>query len=301
MTIASALSALNQDIQDARTAITSKGGTVTVDGGSSQLATDIATIPSGGSFIGIPFEVSQNGVLQSQTTSFEFNVPDVTSISIGTSGLTSSFRGSTGITKFSLPNLTTISQQNSSIGYVCYGCTNLTSVDLSGLQSVTYSSGANYAFYGCTSLTSIDISSLTTISSALGMQSCFSNCSSLTSIDLSGLVSIGGGQAFEGAFMGTGLTEARFTNLQSILSTPVGLIVATMSNCFKNCNLQNLYFNSLTTVSTNNCLSNMLSGVTGCTVHFPASLQATIGSWASVTNGFGGTNTTVLFDLPATA
>lgn len=48
MTIASALTALNQDIQDARTAITSKGGTVTVDGGSSQLATDIATIPTGG-------------------------------------------------------------------------------------------------------------------------------------------------------------------------------------------------------------------------------------------------------------
>ena len=48
MTIASALSALAQDITDARSAITSKGGTVTLDGGSSQLATDIATIPSGG-------------------------------------------------------------------------------------------------------------------------------------------------------------------------------------------------------------------------------------------------------------
>lgn len=44
MTIASALTALNTDIQNARTAITSKGGTVTVDGGSSQLATDIGTI-----------------------------------------------------------------------------------------------------------------------------------------------------------------------------------------------------------------------------------------------------------------
>lgn len=49
MTIASALTALNQDIQNARTAITNKGGTVTANGGSSQLATDIATIPSGGS------------------------------------------------------------------------------------------------------------------------------------------------------------------------------------------------------------------------------------------------------------
>lgn len=49
MTIASALTALNTDIVNARTAITNKGGTVTANGGSSQLATDIATIPSGGS------------------------------------------------------------------------------------------------------------------------------------------------------------------------------------------------------------------------------------------------------------
>lgn len=45
---------------------------------------------------------------------------------------------------------------------------------------------------------------------------------------------------------------------------------------------------------------NMLQGVTGCTVHFPSNLQNVIGSWTSVQNGFGGTNTVVLFDLPAT-
>lgn len=49
MTVASALTSLNQDIQNARTAITNKGGTITTGGGSSQLATDIATIPSGSS------------------------------------------------------------------------------------------------------------------------------------------------------------------------------------------------------------------------------------------------------------
>ena len=44
----------------------------------------------------------------------------------------------------------------------------------------------------------------------------------------------------------------------------------------------------------------MLQGVTGCTVHFPSNLQSVIGSWSDVTAGFGGTNTTVLYDLPAT-
>jgi hypothetical protein len=44
----------------------------------------------------------------------------------------------------------------------------------------------------------------------------------------------------------------------------------------------------------------MLQGVTGCTVHFPSNLQSVIGSWSDVTARFGGTNTTVLFDLTAT-
>jgi hypothetical protein len=49
-----------------------------------------------------------------------------------------------------------------------------------------------------------------------------------------------------------------------------------------------------------NQFNSMLSGVTGCTVHFPSNLESVIGSWSSVTAGFGGTNTTVLFDLSAT-
>lgn len=48
MSIATKLQALQTDITNARTAITNKGGTVTSGGGSSQLATDIATIPTGG-------------------------------------------------------------------------------------------------------------------------------------------------------------------------------------------------------------------------------------------------------------
>jgi hypothetical protein len=44
-------------------------------------------------------------------------------------------------------------------------------------------------------------------------------------------------------------------------------------------------------------MSYMLSGVTGCTVHFPLALQSTYSSDGRFTNGFSGTNTTVLFDL----
>lgn len=48
MSISSALSALADDVTAARAKITSKGGTVTPNGGTSQLVDDIDTIPSGG-------------------------------------------------------------------------------------------------------------------------------------------------------------------------------------------------------------------------------------------------------------
>lgn len=73
---------------------------------------------------------------------------------------------------------------------------------------------------------------------------------------------------------------------------------------FMSCpNLQSVSFPALTSQSFGtytNQFNQMLQGVTGCTVHFPSNLESVIGSWSDVTSGFGGTNTTVLFDLPAT-
>jgi hypothetical protein len=67
MTIASALSALNTDIQNARTAITNKGGTVTPNGGSSQLAADIGTIVSSG-YEQLPsYDINENGIVIKKT------------------------------------------------------------------------------------------------------------------------------------------------------------------------------------------------------------------------------------------
>jgi hypothetical protein len=59
-------------------------------------------------------------------------------------------------------------------------------------------------------------------------------------------------------------------------------------------------FPALTTSSfgpSTNQFNNMLQGCSNVTVHFPATIQSTIGNWSSVTSGFNGTNTTVLFDL----
>lgn len=118
-----------------------------------------------------------------------------------------------------------------------------------------------------------------------------SEFSGVTSIDIEGLY-----YAFYGC---TGITGSVY--LSSVTSIGnYGLFCA-----FYRCTgLTDLYFNSLTSTSFGsytNQFDSMLGGVTGCTVHFPSNLQSVIGSWSSVTNGFGGTNTTILFDLTATS
>lgn len=127
--------------------------------------------------------------------------------------------------------------------------------------------GLAYAFYDCTNLTSVDLSSITSIGN-YGMQSAFWFCSDLSSVDLRSVSSIGS----------RGLQTA-FTSCISLTS---------------------LSFPALTTSSFgsySNQFNNMLQGCSGVTVHFPTAIASTIGSWSSVRNGFGGTNTTVLFDL----
>ena len=169
---------------------------------------------------------------------------------------------------FSLPSNATDVRSNA-LNSAFQSCTSLTSVDLSSLTAVSGGKALYYAFYGCSSLTSADLSSLITVSGGNAFESAFSRCSSLTSVDLSSLATVSGIKAFIYAFyLCTSLTSVSFP---ALTTSSFG----TATNQF----------------------DNMLSGVTGCTVHFPAAIQSTIGNWSSVQNGFGGTNTTVLFDL----
>lgn len=65
-----------------------------------------------------------------------------------------------------------------------------------------------------------------------------------------------------------------------------------------------LYFPALTSSSfgsNTNQFYGMLMMCDDCVVHFPSNLQPVIGSWSDVLEGFGGFNTTILFDLEATS
>lgn len=119
-----------------------------------------------------------------------------------------------------------------------------------------------------------------------------------TFIDLTGIIGLGDSAlayAFSGCINLT--TPVVFTGITTLDNS-------CLQNCFQNCTgLTSISFPDLKSTSFGsytNQFNNMLLNVTDCTVHFPSNLQGVIGSWADITAGFGGTNTVVLWDLPAT-
>lgn len=174
------------------------------------------------------------------------------------------FEGNRNLTSISFPKL----KKAEDCSYQCFTYCPLTSVEFPELQEVSLFRW----FQSLTTLTSISLPKLSKFG-IYGLQEAFSYCS--------------------------GLTSMIFPSLSDMTSTSQGL-----KNTFQKCtSLTSVSFPALTSTSFGRYTSqfnNMLSGVTGCTVHFPSNLQSVIGSWSDVTAGFGGTNTTVLFDLPAT-
>ena len=243
-----------------------------------------------------------SGVYQIPSSNFTFSLPsDATDV--GTSALYYAFQGCTGLTSVDLSSLTTVSGEQG-FYYAFVRCSNLASADLSSLTTVSSLGGLYGAFRNCTSLTSVDLSSLTTVSGTGALCDTFYDCTGLTSVDLSSLTTVSGTQGLLHAFQNCrGLTSVDLSSLAKVSGQ------SAMNSAFRVCtSLTSLSFPSLTStfnVPTSGTtytdqFSYMLLGVTGCTVHFPSNLQSVIGNWSDVTSGFGGTNTTILFDLPAT-
>ena len=248
--------------------------------------------------------------------SFDLKMDNITGVAAGMTGFMAyKFYGNKNIHSASFANLTnagsnpsfTRAFQSSSLvslslpklqaidgSAMCIGCASLTSVDFSGLLSIGYQ-GLDSAFQNCTALTSISFPEVTTIGYG-GISSICSGCTALTSISFPKLASVTG--ANMAAFRQTGLVSVVFPVLSNI-----GYSQACHS-WFHGCaSLTSVSFPALTSTSfgnSTNQFNNMLYQCSGVTVHFPSNVQSVIGSWNDVTNGFGGTNTTVLFDLPAT-
>ena len=279
-------------------------------------------VPTSG--LGIPREVSVGGEYEMPTTSFKFALPS-NATKLGSRVLQCALQYSSGLTEVDLSSLTTINHNNAMDMAFC-SCNSLTKADLSNLTTISGDKALHYAFEGCASLTDVDLSSLITLNGSDVMNSAFSECPSLVNIDLSNLTTVSGSSAMVYAFLSdTSLIEVDLSSLTTVSGDrPLQYVFShcenltdvdlsslaninsrlALNNAFSYCtSLTSLSFPSLNSNSFGsytNQFNNMLQDVTGCTVHFPSNLQSVIGSWSDVQNGFGGTNTTVLFDLTAT-
>lgn len=174
-----------------------------------------------------------------------------------------------------------------------------TSSDVINVAQNTFSGFANdIGYFAGTQIGAVDFSSLITISGNGAFESAFEQCGNMTSASFSNLVSVTGGMVFDYTFQNcSSLTSVDFSSLTTIRND---VFYYTFVGCTS---LTTLSFPSLTLAGVGNYVSQfdyMLQGVTGCTVHFPSNLQSRMSDWDSVVDGFGGTNTIVLFDLPAT-
>ena len=95
----------------------------------------------------------------------------------------------------------------------------------------------------------------------------------------------------------TGITGASFVGVTNITGDYA------LQMAFANCinltavSFPDLAVNFFGSNTNQNQFNDMLAGVTGCEVHFPSELEDVIGSWSDVVAGFGGTDTSVLFDI----
>jgi len=182
---------------------------------------------------------------------------------IGNNGLTNAFSNNSNLVNISFPKLKKIGMNGLSS---CFYNTKVSIVNFPDLEEV-YSGGLSGAFTVC-GITSVSMPKLRTAKGS-AFSSCFSSVRLLESISFPSLVNINEQYVFHYAFQ----------------------------NCSK---MKNIYFPALTPESFGsykNQFNYMLSVVSGCTVHFPYSVKKTIQDWADITSGFGGSNTSVLFDL----
>ena len=295
MSIASQLTALEGNISDAYDMVAQRGGTVPARKNMENLDDAIATIPSGGgTFIGIPREVNAQGVYGVSQTITSFALPG-NATKLGHYALYGAFYGSQSLTSVDMSSVTgfAVGDIKNACGHAFHGCSNLTSVDLSNLTEIRGQYAFQYAFAECTSLTSINLSSVTSISGAYSAEAMFMGCTSLTSVNLSGLQALY--QYLNSTFRGcVNLTTVDFSSLSDIKISSAFL--QTFNGCTS---LSSLAFPSLTNNSFgsySNQFERMLEGCSNVTLHFPSAIQTKVTTLTGYPN-FGGTNTTVLFDL----
>ena len=328
MTIASEITKLNTNLTNAYTAVSNKGGTLPATQNLTNLATAISSIPSGGSApILITKNITQNGTYNASSD----NADGYSSVTVNVSGGGSSsapifdgnyFVDSNGsITNFiifsdqvssnheyilkpfakSFTNSSTVHNWiDKTLNEVNSNITEIRKILYIG-KFVSYSASGTYELRVGLSTTTQYISLRALEEAIFTANRQFQNLTSLKKVDLHNAKKIALPMSFVGL---SSFEEIDLSSAEDLTTTRALGGTSSIGGAFANTSISNLSLPALKSTSFGsytNQFDYMLKGVTGCTVHFPSNLQSVIGSWSSVTSGFGGTNTTVLFDLPATS
>lgn len=172
-------------------------------------------------------------------------------------------------------------------------CNNLEYLTLNALHDINEVSMLDFA-YGCENLQSVNMEFLVSVSEN-SLATGFSDCENLSNVVLDSLYQVDM-EGMLACFFNTSLDYVNFLSLK-ILSDN------SLCNCFGDCqSLTQLYFPALSEEYLSDytyAFTGMLVGTENVTVHFPGNLQD-MTQFQDVIDGFGGTNTTVLFDLPYT-
>lgn len=260
MTLNSELAKLESNLSDCYTSCNNKGATIPQNQNFDNLSTCIDSITTGGgggNNYMIPPEIYEGEIsplgefIPLQSLTYSGNISFDNIGMITDNSFNSTFSR----------QLTGTARQRLSVRMI-YG--NISFPDLVSIDASTFTSFSYFAA-GQEHIESVSFPELTTISAASGagilhFTSAFDGCSALTSI--------------------------LFPKLQDITNTRIGTYM--LRGCTS---LSNLYFPRITASSLGSFTSNMLSNVTGCTVHLPSNLDG------QVTPNLGGTNTVYIYDL----
>lgn len=304
MSITSEIERIQGNIADTYDALEAKGATMPATENSANLASTVATVPDknkyGCTIDNLLGDVDSDGKLLKPISPTSITFTGVKDLAIG--ALYYKFYNYRQLTSVSFPDLEVISGGNAlyrAFGDDGGGMPSLTTVSFPKLVTVSGVYAMSSCFEKQRALTSLAFPELVTISGRQSMWNLCYYCPNLTSISFPKLATISGEEALEYAFYSCGFTNVEFPMLSSLTGK------LCLEGLFYHCNsLQSVSFPALTSNSFGSYtdqFNSMLSGCSDVTVHFPSNLQSVIGSWTSVQNGFGGTNTTVLFDLTATS
>lgn len=256
-----------------------------------------------------------NGMFSSCGKLLAANLSNLTSIT-GNYACAEMFYGTTRITQNPFSAVQTVSGDDvfnytfSNSGIVNLNFDSLTTVDGDYVFSYILGTQSNSGYY--VDVLAVSFANLTTVSGDNTMTGLLAgNTHNINTLRFPSLTTISGEYTFYGlnrydsypSSNRSYLKKLYFDSLDSIDGYKIFHRIA-RNPAYQNSQyvyLEDIYFYALTPASFGQFYTNqfedMLAEQQNTTVHFPKSIQSTIGSWSDVLNGFGGTNITVLFDL----